>query len=202
MIRRPPRSTRTDTLFPYTTLFRSFLARESHRLAPGSKVLAIADGEGRNSVFLAQHGHLVVATDVSEIALDKARRLAERRGVEVGYREVDLTAWDWPEETFDAVVAIFIQFVGPAFRREMFDGFRQALKPGGILLLHGYREEQLDYATGGPSTVENLYTEQSLLDAFADWNIEHLVSYDAEIEEGTGHSGKSALIDLIARKNS
>src|SRR3546814_7417128 len=71
-----------------------------------------------------------------------------------------------------------------------------------ILLLHGYREEQLDYATGGPSTVENLYTEQSLLDAFAEWNIEHLVSYDAEIEEGTGHSGKSALIDLIARKNS
>src|SRR3546814_8490299 len=74
-------------------------------------------------------------------------------------------------------------FVGPAFRREMFDVFRQALKPGGILLLHGYREEQLDYATGGPSTVVNLYPEQSLLDAFADWNIAHLVSYDAEIEE-------------------
>src|SRR3546814_10053632 len=96
--------------------------------------------------------------------LFRSRGLAEEGGGGVEFREVVLTAWDWPEETFDAVVAIFIQFVGPAFRREMFDGFRQALKPGGILLLHGYREEQLDYATGGPSTVENLYTEQSLLE--------------------------------------
>lgn len=180
----------------------AFLAREAHRLTPGSKVLAIADGEGRNSVFLAQHGHRVLATDVSEMALDKARNLAERRGVEVEYRQVDLAAWDWPEETFDAVVGIFIQFAGPALRREMFDGFRQALRPGGILLLHGYRKDQLDYGTGGPPTVENLYTEQSLLDAFADWDIEHIGSYDAEIEEGTGHSGMSALIDLIARKKS
>lgn len=179
----------------------AFLAREAHRLTPKSRVLAVADGEGRNSVFLAQHGHRVVATDVSQRALDKARSLAERRGVAVEYLQADLADWDWPHETFDAVVGIFIQFAGPAARRKMFHGFRRALRPGGMLFLHGYREEQIAYGTGGPPTAENLYTVRDLLDTFSDWDIQHLASYDAEIFEGTGHSGMSALVDLIARKN-
>ena len=178
----------------------AFLAQEANRLAPGSKVLAIADGEGRNSVFLAQKGHSVVATDISQVAVDKARRLAKKRRVDVDFRLVDLTDWDWPEEAFDAVIAIFIQFAGPRLRNRMFDNLRRSLKPGGTLLLEGYREEQLGYGTGGPQAIENLYSEELLYVAFSDWDIELLASYDAEIEEGTGHSGKSALIDLVARK--
>ena len=179
----------------------AFLAREAHRLTPKSKVLAVADGEGRNSVFLAHHGHRVVATDISQRALDKAQGLAERRGVAVEYLQADLADWDWPHETFDAVVGIFVQFAGPAVRRKMFEGFRRALRPGGMVFLHGYREEQITYGTGGPPTVENLYTVRALLDTFSDWDIQHLDSYDAEIFEGSGHSGMSALVDLIARKN-
>ena len=171
-----------------------------HRPAPGSKVLAVADGEGRNSVFLAQHGHRAVATDVSERALDKAKALAERRGVEVEYRQANLAKWHWPAEAFDAVVGIFVQFAGPELREDIFDCIHRSLKPGGLLLLEGYREEQLAYGTGGPPNIENLYTEDGLRRAFSTWEIELLDAYDAEIEEGTGHSGKSALIDLIARK--
>ena len=178
----------------------AFLAREVHRLTPGSKVLAVADGEGRNSVFLAQHGHRVVATDVSERALDKARALAERRGVEVEYRQANLAELEWPVEAYDAVVGIFIQFAGPGLREDIFDGILRSLKRGGLLLLEGYREEQLAYRTGGPPNIENLYTEDRLRSAFSTWEIELLDAYDAEIEEGTGHSGKSALIDLVARK--
>lgn len=178
----------------------AFLAREIHRLDPGSKILAIADGEGRNSVFLAQHGHHVVATDISERALDKACRLAQRRGVDIDYRLVDLASWDWPQEEFDAVVGIFIQFAGPDLRASLFRSIARTLKPGGLLLLEGYREEQLDYGTGGPPNIENLYTERMLREAFSDWTIEHLVSCDLEIEEGKGHAGMSALIDLVARK--
>lgn len=186
----------------FGTAPNAFLAREVHRLKPGSKVLAIADGEGRNSTFLAQHGHNVVATDVSEKALEKARRLAERRGVEVEYRQVDLARWDWPENAFDAVVGIFIQFASPVLREAIFEGVHRSLKPGGLLLLEGYREEQLAYGTGGPPNIENLYTVDGLRRAFSTCEIELFESYDAEIEEGSGHSGMSALIDLIARETS
>lgn len=184
----------------FGTAPNAFLVREVHRLAPGSKVLAVADGEGRNSVFLAQHGHRVVATDVSERALDKARALAKRRRVEVEYRQVNLSEWEWPTEAFDAVVGIFIQFAGPGLREDIFDGIHRSLKQGCMLLLEGYREEQLAYGTGGPPSIENLYSEDSLRRSFSSWDIELLGSYDAEIEEGSGHSGKSALIDLVARK--
>ncbi len=184
----------------FGTAPNAFLARELHRLTPGSKVLAVADGEGRNSVFLAQQGHRVFATDVSERALDKARALAERRRVEVEYRQANLAEWKWPEEAFDAVVGIFIQFSGPELREDIFEGIHRSLKPRGLLLLEGYREEQLAYGTGGPPNIENLYTQDGLRRSFSTWEIELLDSYDAEIEEGPGHSGKSALIDLIARK--
>lgn len=184
----------------FGTAPNAFLAREVYRLTPGSKILAVADGEGRNSVFLAQHGHRVVATDVSIKALEKARRLAERRGVEVEYRQVNLAEWEWPEDVFDAVVGIFIQFAGPELRQDIFDGIYRSLKPGGLLMLEGYREEQLAHGTGGPPTIDNLYTVDALRRAFSKWEIELLQSYDAEIEEGSGHSGKSALIDLIALK--
>lgn len=178
----------------------AFLAREAHRIPQGAKVLAIADGEGRNSVFLAQHGLDVVATDISDMAIEKAERLAERRAVRVDFRKVDLSGWDWPAEQFDAIVGIFIQFADPAMRARMFDGFWQTLKPGGLLLLEGYREEQLEFGTGGPPKVENLYNERMLRDAFADWQIEEINSYNAEISEGEAHAGMSALIDLVARK--
>lgn len=178
----------------------AFLVRTASRLAPRSRVLAVADGEGRNGVWLAKRGHRVTSVDASANALQKAERLAEQRGVGLELVQADLARWSWPRETFDAVAGIFIQFAGPELREELFAGIISALKPGGWLLLQGYRPEQLDYATGGPSAVENLYTEQVLRAAFADFEIVELTAYDAEIQEGSAHSGMSALIDLVARK--
>ena len=77
---------------------------------------------------------------------------------------------------------------------------KRALKPGGTLLLHGYRPKQLEYGTGGPPHAENMYTEDLLRAAFGDMEILSIESYDREIEEGSGHSGMSALIDRVARK--
>ncbi len=176
----------------------AFLKREAHRIAPASRVLAVADGEGRNGVYLAGLGHDVVATDFAPKGIAKARRLASEKGVRLHTELVDLADYDWPEAEFDAVVAIFIQFADPAFRAEIFKGFAKTLKPGGLLLLEGYRPEQLEYGTGGPKARENLYTEDMLREAFAGWDISILNAYDAEVDEGPGHSGMSALIDLIA----
>ncbi|MBO6529102.1 MAG: class I SAM-dependent methyltransferase [Erythrobacter sp.] len=186
--------------YVFGTQPNAFLVREAHRLEPGARVLAVADGEGRNSVFLAKHSHKVVATDISERALEKADRLAAKSGVEIQFVQADLATWIWPENAFDAVVAIFIEFAAPEMRERIFEKTTKALKPGGLLLLEGYRPEQLAFGTGGPPSAENMYTEAVLREAFGALKIELLESYDAEISEGKGHAGMSALIDLIARR--
>ena len=178
----------------------AFLRSQQALLRPGMRALAVADGEARNGVWLAEQGLDVLSIDVSEIAQEKAARLAISRAVSIDLRLVDALEWEWPIEEFDLVVAIFIQFAGPSEREVLFSGMKKALKKGGILLLEGYRPEQIGYGTGGPPFIENLYTEEMLRDAFSDFEILRLDSYDAEISEGRAHSGMSALIDLVARR--
>jgi cyclopropane fatty-acyl-phospholipid synthase-like methyltransferase len=178
----------------------AFLVSQRHILKPGMSCLALADGEGRNGVWLAEQGLEVLSVDSSFVALKKARKLAQQRGVTVKLEQVDLMQWDWGENKFDVVAAIFIQFVPPDIREQMFARIKRCLKPGGLLLLHGYTPRQLEYRTGGPSQAENLYTEALLRKEFADMDILHLREYDEVVREGTGHSGISALIDLVARK--
>lgn len=171
-------------------------------LVEGQKALAVADGEGRNSVFMAECGLSVTAADYAPSGLRKAQTLAEARGVKVDFVQADLLA-EWPGDwagAFDLVVGIFIQFTGPGARTAMFERMAASLRPGGVLFLHGYRPEQLAYGTGGPRAVENLYTEDMLRAAFAGWQVELCRAYDRDIREGAGHAGMSALIDFIARK--
>jgi cyclopropane fatty-acyl-phospholipid synthase-like methyltransferase len=134
------------------------------------------------------------------VALDKAKKLAQQRGVAIDFEQADLAQWQWGESRFDMVAAIFIQFAPPPLREQMFAGIRRCLKPGGLLLLQGYTPRQLEYKTGGPPVAENMYTEALLRNAFGDMEIMHLREHDDHIGEGTGHSGMSALIDLVARK--
>ncbi|XSG81719.1 MAG: class I SAM-dependent methyltransferase [Methyloligella sp. ZOD6] len=184
----------------YGTEPSEFLKREAHHLRPGRKALAIADGEGRNSVFMAEKGMEVTAMDGSAVAIEKAKKLAAERNVEIDFRVGDITAWDWEPETYDVVAGIFFQFLTPDERKDVFDGLRRSLRKGGVLLLHGYRPDQVDYGTGGPPYRENMYTETLLWEEFASLEVLRLEAYDKVIEEGQGHNGMSALIDLVARK--
>jgi len=177
-----------------------FLVSQRQLLKTGMSCLAVADGEGRNGVWLAQQGLQVLSVEASAVALDKAKKLARQRGVAIEFEQADLAQWQWGENRFDVVAAIFIQFAPPVLRKQMFACIRRCLKPGGLLLLQGYTPRQLEYKTGGPSAAENLYTEALLREAFGDMDILHLREHDDHIGEGTGHSGMSALIDLVARK--
>lgn len=179
----------------------AFLAAQINLLKPGMSCLAVADGEGRNGVWLAQQGLDVLSVDSSYVALEKAGKLAQQRGVTAKFELVDIASWDWGQNRFDLVAAIFIQFAPPAMRENMFAHIKRCLKPGGMLLLQGYTPRQLEFATGGPSQAENLYTEALLRKAFVDMEILHLREHDDIIREGSGHSGMSALIDLVARKH-
>ncbi len=177
-----------------------FLVANCDLLKPGMHCLALADGEGRNGVWLAERGLKVHSVDSSSVAIGKAKRLAAERGVKIELELADLADWDFGFEKYDAVVAVFIQFAPPDLREKMFGQIKESLKPGGLLLLHGYTPRQLEYRTGGPSAPENLYTESLLKEAFSDMEIVSLHEYDQEIREGSGHSGMSALIDLVAKK--
>jgi len=177
-----------------------FLQREAMRLSSGDRVLCVAEGEGRNSVFLAARGLDVTAFDPSRVALAKAARLAEARGTEVDFRHADAESWDWQTDAYDAVVAIFIQFAGPALRDRLFAGMARTLKPGGLLLLHGYAPRQVGYGTGGPPCAQNMYELPMLHEAFAGFTVLLADDYDAKVDEGDGHSGLSALIDFVAQK--
>ena len=179
----------------------AFVRREAPlRFERGDRVLAIADGEGRNGVWLASQSLDVLSIDFSPTALAKARTLAADRGVSLRTEQADLARWEWPTASFDGVVAIFIQFATPELRGRIFEGIARALKPGGWLLLQGYRPEQLRYGTGGPKIAEHLYTRALLEETFRDFSSIEIAEYDAEIHEGVGHDGISALIDLVARK--
>ena len=184
----------------FGTAPNAFLTREGHRLPEGATVLSVADGEGRNSVWLAEHGCRVVATEISPIAVGKAQHLATERNVDVTFVVADVLDWDWPVAAYDAVVAIFIQFAGPEERAILFRNMQAALKPGGLLLLQGYTPEQLVHGTGGPPSLANLYTEDMVRSAFSGMHIEHLRSYEDVLAEGKAHCGRSALIEMVARR--
>ena len=186
--------------YVFGTTANRFLAAQSALLGSGRTALSVADGEGRNAVWLAEQGLRVTATEISPVALEKARKLAAGRHVEVDFVVADAVAWDYPEAAFDFVVGIFIQFADPVQRERIFAGMARALRPGGHLIVHGYTPKQLEYRTGGPSAVENLYTAELLRTAFAGLDIVHLQEYEDVLDEGVGHKGQSALVGLVARK--
>ena len=183
----------------FGTAPNKFLVAQLQRLLPGWTALAVADGEGRNSVFLAEAGLQVTAVEISPVGLHKAQRLAASRNVDVNFVLADVLEWQASVQ-FDVVVAIFVQFVGPAERAVLFERIRSAVKPGGLLLMQGYTPQQLEYRTGGPSAKENLYTAALLEKEFSGWEMLELREHEDLLAEGTGHKGRSALIDLVARK--
>jgi SAM-dependent methyltransferase len=169
-------------------------------LKPGQKVLCIADGEGRNGVWLAKQGMQVVGFDASDIALAKAKQFAKENQVEVEYFFSDTDSFAWHDNTYDAVIGIFIQFADPAMRERIFQKTYEALKPGGIFILQGYTPKQLEYKTGGPSLIEHLYTEEMIRDLMQDFDVREITVYEKDLSEGARHTGMSALMGLVAQK--
>jgi SAM-dependent methyltransferase len=177
----------------------AFLVSQSARLGHGH-ALALADGEGRNSVWLAQQGFTVDAFDFSAVAIEKAKNLAEKQKVNVNF---NCNAWqdfDWKTSHYDLIAGIFFQFATPDERAELFEKIKKSLRSGGVLLIQGYGKNQLKFKTGGPDRLEHLYDEELLRQAFSDFDVLVCETYEATLQEGVCHSGMSALIGFVARK--
>ncbi len=177
-----------------------FLAKCKSLLPASGRVLAIADGEGRNSVWLAEQGLDVHAVDFSPTAQNKARTLARGRGVKVIFELADVHNWAYPEAAYEVVCEIFTQFSTPAERALKWAGMRRTLKPGGLLIILGYTPKQLAYGTGGPKQIDRFYTRPMLVEAFAGFQEMVFTEEELELHEGTSHGGMSAVIGLNCRK--
>jgi len=176
-----------------------FLVEQAAALPPG-RALAVADGEGRNGVWLAGQGWDVRSFDLSPVGIAKARALAKRRGVVLALEQADAHAWDYPEAAFDLVIDIFTQFSNSATRPLKWNGMIRALRPGGTLIVVGYTPDQPAYGTGGPKDPDHLYTAPLLRRAFDGLRIVTLEEGVRDLREGPGHSGRSAVIGMVACK--
>jgi cyclopropane fatty-acyl-phospholipid synthase-like methyltransferase len=185
--------------YAYGTEPNAFLVSQRHLLVPGMKVLAVADGEGRNGVWLAQQGCEVLSVDGSEVGLEKARELARERGVTIRTECAELTNWRWPQDEYDAVVAIFIHFP-PEHRTRMHRAMYAALKPGGVLILEAFTPDQLQYRTGGPPVQEMLYTAEMLRRDLPQGEALLLEEALTDLDEGPFHRGRAAIVRVVLRK--
>lgn len=175
-----------------------FLANAASNL-PKGKILCVAEGEGRNAVFLATLGYDVVAVDASAVGLEKAKKLAEERGVSIETIVTDLAGFSIEPESWDGVVSIFAH-LPPQVRKELHRKVVAGLRPGGVLVLEAYRPDQLKYKTGGPPMADFMMTLQNLEDELTGLEFEYAVELDRDVVEGQFHTGKGAVVQLIGKK--
>ncbi len=166
---------------------------------PGGRTLCIAEGEGRNAVFLAEHGHEVVAVDASAVGLEKARRLAAERGVSIETLVADLSRFEIAPESWDAIVSIFAH-VPPAIRKPLHRKIVKGLRSGGMLVLEAYTPEQIKLGTGGPPVAEMTMSLDELRAEFEGLELRHAVELQREVVEGKFHTGRGAVVQLVAVK--
>jgi len=173
--------------------------RKKFDVIPKGKVLSLAEGEGRNAVFLAQQGYCVTAVDASLVGIDKAKRLAEKNGVEIEFIHSDLAEYDLGENRWDGVISIFCP-LPPALRKRIHKNVVRGLKPNGIFLLEAYTPEQTVRNTGGGSSVELMQTEQSLILELGGLSFKSLDELNREVVEGVFHTGVGSVVQAIACK--
>jgi len=172
---------------------------ESFHLIQSGRVLCLGEGEGRNAVFLAGKGFQVTAVDISEEGLKKAQRLAHKRHVEIITVCSDL--WDFPigEASWQGIVSIFCH-IPPDLRKTIYQRVITGLAPGGIFLLESYTPGQLKHKTGGPQREDLLVTLSELKAELKDLKFLHGIEKVRVVREGRLHTGKAAVVQLIARK--
>ncbi|MGB3212154.1 MAG: class I SAM-dependent methyltransferase [Desulforhopalus sp.] len=189
----------SESGFAYGTEPNDFLAASLQKLPKTGKVLCLADGEGRNGVFLAQQGYAVTAVDSSSVGMEKARKMASIRGVSMTTCVADLAHYQLPENTYDAIISIFCHLPQP-LRRQLHGRVHSSLKMGGVFLLEGYTPRQLLHATGGPPTRELLMELAELKQELHLLHIIHGMEMEREVHEGRLHTGLGAVVQLIGIK--
>jgi SAM-dependent methyltransferase len=184
--------------YQFGTKPNDFLVEKTNEL-PVGETLCLADGEGRNGVYLAKLGHRVTGIDLSSKGQAKARKLAESENVQMKLIEANLVEYDLGDASWDCIVSIFFHLPSK-IRRVVHGKVATALKPGGVLILEAYTPAQLEFGTGGPPIADALMTLDALESDFPGLQFEYAVEKEREVIEGNLHSGQASVVQLLARK--
>jgi SAM-dependent methyltransferase len=176
-----------------------FLASHVKSLPAGGKILCIAEGEGRNALFLALKGFQVSAVDFSEVGMNKAKKKSDELGVILETHVADLADFDLGQEKWDGIISIF-GHLPPELREKVHQKIVQALKPQGIFLFEAYTPEQLQHGTGGPKDKELMLTEEIVHQELSSLSIVFMQKVLRDIQEGKYHQGMSSVIQYIGKK--
>lgn len=184
--------------YAYGTSPNDFLVAVAGRIPPG-RVLCLAEGEGRNAVYLAQRGHEVTGVDASAVGLEKARRLAEARGVTLETVVADLVDFPILPGYWNGIISIFAH-LPPDIRRRLHRRVVQGLAEGGALVLEAYTPAQIALGTGGPPAADLTMTAAALREELHGLDLEIVREVRRDIQEGAFHSGPSAVVQVLAFK--
>ncbi len=185
--------------FVYGTAANAFLVQSVGHFMPGARVLCLADGEGRNGVWLAQQGFAVTTLDLSAQGVNKARRWAAQVGVDLVAQVADVTEYDLGLAQWDAIISIFLHLPARA-RVDLHRRAVRSLKTGGIFLWQAYGPQQLGRGTGGPPDAALLPPLDEVAGDFSDCELLHLWAGSRLVQEGSLHNGEGSVTQLIARK--
>ena len=184
--------------YAYGTKPNDFL-KENFKALPKGKLLSLGEGEGRNAVFLARMGYQVTAVDYSSVGLNKGRRLAQKHGVDIEFIHADITEFDLGENRWSSIISIFFP-LPPAQRAKLYQKVTRALTQDGIFLMEAYTPEQLHNDTGGGKSPELMQSIESLKAELPGLEYEHLETLKRDVVEGLYHTGRSAVLQVIARR--
>jgi SAM-dependent methyltransferase len=183
----------------YGTEPNEFLKANTGLIQPAGDVLCLAEGEGRNAVYLAQLGFRVTAVDGSAVGLSKMDQLAASKKVSITSIISDLAAFSIEATKWDCIVSIWCH-LPKALRKQVHQAAVGGLRPGGLMILEAYQPRQLEFKTGGPSDVEMLMALNDLREEFSGLELTLAQEIERDVHEGKGHFGKSAVVQVIARK--
>ena len=187
--------------FFYGTEPNDFLVEQAGAIPRGGRVLCLAEGEGRNAVYLASLGCRVTAVDQSAVGLAKALELARQRGVAIDTVVADLADYRMEPRHWDGIVSIWCHLPS-ALRGIVHQRVIEGLRPGGVFILEAYTPEQLRHRTGGPTLPDLMPTLAQLTRELAGLQFLHALEKERVVHEGAGHHGTSAVVQVVARRAS